>query len=144
MTTAGTKRDQRVARGRRGGDQLRTELFEVTEEIDHPPARVWSVLGDAVLLPRYVGALSWVERVGHREHGRGERFKIRLNVGGELITDEVEALVHRPPHHLVLVSRRNQDLYMSIRLDALGKSGCTVDITASLPAGTGSERTVTR
>lgn len=113
---------------------MSTELVEVAKVIPHRPERVWEVLGDPTLYPRFVSEVAWTERIGHGPNGAGARFRVRFSVdGGPAVQDEVEILVHRPNEHLVLISPQWQGGHLALRLQRVHNGQTEVQVTLSIP-----------
>ncbi|OLR93751.1 AMP-binding protein [Actinokineospora bangkokensis] len=111
---------------------MATELVEVEQVLGHTPQRVWELVGDPALYPRFVREVAAVER--STTPARNPRYRVRFSVAGHRpVPDEVEVLVGRPAEHLVLVSPRWQDGHLSIRLEAEGRRRTRVQVVLSLP-----------
>ncbi|PPK62789.1 AMP-binding protein [Actinokineospora auranticolor] len=109
-----------------------TELVEVQRHLDHAPDRVWDVLGDPGLYPRFVREVASAETVA-APSDRAARYRVRFCLGqGDPVADHVEVLVNRPGEHLVLVGPAWQGGHLSIRLDPDG-AGTHVHVVLSLP-----------
>jgi acyl-CoA synthetase (AMP-forming)/AMP-acid ligase II/uncharacterized protein YndB with AHSA1/START domain len=109
---------------------------EVVDVLDHPRDRLWSVVNDLELFPRFVREISWVHRTGHAETGVGSQYEMRFSVDqGPVARHDVEVLVHRPPEHLVLVSDRWPGGHVSIRLVPIARRRTEVQLAISLPHG---------
>ncbi|CAM3719212.1 AMP-binding protein [Kibdelosporangium persicum] len=91
-----------------------------------PPARVWEVISDPELYPRYVRGLSWCERLTPHP-GRGARYLVRTDH-----EDEVELLIFRRDEHLVWSSVKRQTHRLSIRLRHTDKGGTEIGVLLSL------------
>lgn len=112
---------------------MSTELVEVTEVLAHPPERVWDLLCDPELYPRYVREIAWSERIGPTANGRNARYRIRFSLDrGEIFQHEVEILVYRPVEHLVLVSPRWLGGHVSVRVEGT-RSHTEVQVMLSFP-----------
>ncbi|GLW94991.1 AMP-binding protein [Actinokineospora globicatena] len=108
-----------------------SELVEVRQVVGHPPERVWEVLGDPALYPRFVREIACAER--EPTSAGKARYRVRFSVaGGEPVHDRVEVLVNRPGEHLVLVGPAWAGGHLSIRLDPAGDE-TAVEVVLSLP-----------
>ncbi|GLZ37269.1 AMP-binding protein [Actinokineospora sp. NBRC 105648] len=110
-----------------------TELVEVEQLLDHAPDRVWEVLGDPALYPRFAREIAAADRVGAGA-GRNAQYRVRFCVGrGTPVHDRVEVLVNRPAEHLVLVGPAWAGGHLSIRLDPAAGGRTLVEVVLSLP-----------
>ncbi|MBM7775064.1 acyl-CoA synthetase (AMP-forming)/AMP-acid ligase II/uncharacterized protein YndB with AHSA1/START domain [Actinokineospora baliensis] len=109
-----------------------TELVEVQHRLAHAPGKVWDVLGEPGLYPRFVREIACAER----EPATGRpRYRVRFSVaGGDPVQDRVEVLVNRPGEHLVLIGPAWDGGHLSIRLAASGDD-TLVEVVLSLPEG---------
>ncbi|WP_424186456.1 AMP-binding protein [Actinokineospora sp. G85] len=111
---------------------MSTELVEVEQILGHTPDKVWELIGEPTLYPRYIREVAAVERVNGGT--RNPRFRTRFSLGGgPPVLDDVEVLVSRPGEHLVLVSPRWQEGHLSVRLERDGRRRTRVQVTLSLP-----------
>lgn len=115
---------------------MSTDLVEVAKVLAHNPERVWQVLSDPEVYPRFVREVAWAERVGHGAVGSGARYGVRFAVdGGPPVHDEIEILVYRPSEHLVLISPMWQSGHLSVRLEPAGRGHTEVEVVLSIPDG---------
>ena len=107
------------------------ELVEVTEVLDHPLDRVWSLLTDLESYPRFVAEVAWCEPIDDPEAGR---YEVRFSVDqGPVVRQRVEILVNRPGEHLVLVSDRWPGGHVSLKFEPLSPTRTEVQLSVSLP-----------
>lgn len=110
---------------------MATDLVEVTEVLDHPLDKVWSLLTDLESYPRFVAEVAWCE---HLEQPGTGRYEVRFSVDqGPVVRHEVEILVNRPNEHLVIVSDRWPGGHVSMKFVPLARSRTEVQLTVSLP-----------
>jgi acyl-CoA synthetase (AMP-forming)/AMP-acid ligase II/uncharacterized protein YndB with AHSA1/START domain len=114
---------------------MRSEYVEVRTVVRHPPARVWEVVGDPELYPRYVRGLSWSERVTPH-WGRGARYLLRVERD-----DEIEILIYRRDEHLVWSSVGARRHRLSIKLRETKRGGTEISVLLTLLAPDGSRPT---
>src|SRR4051812_13302722 len=114
---------------------MRSEYVEVRTVVRHPPARVWEVVGDPELYPRYVRGLSWSERVTPH-WGRGARYLLRVERD-----DEIEILIYRRDEHLVWSSVGVRRHRLSIKLRETKRGGTEISVLLTLLAPDGSRPT---
>ncbi|WP_018680853.1 AMP-binding protein [Actinokineospora enzanensis] len=112
-----------------------TELVEVQQVLDHAPDKVWEVLGDPGLYPRFVREIASAERVGGPARpGRGPVYRVRFSPRrGDPVADQVEVLVSRPAEHLVLVGPNWAGGHIAIRLEPAARERTHVEVVVSLP-----------
>jgi acyl-CoA synthetase (AMP-forming)/AMP-acid ligase II/uncharacterized protein YndB with AHSA1/START domain len=110
---------------------MRSECVEVRTVVSHPPSRVWEVIGDPELYPRYVRGLTWCERVTPNR-GRGSRYLLRVERD-----DEVEILIYRRDEHLVWSSVGARRHRLSIKLRETTRGGTEINILLTLLAPDG-------
>jgi acyl-CoA synthetase (AMP-forming)/AMP-acid ligase II/uncharacterized protein YndB with AHSA1/START domain len=107
------------------------ELVEVTEVLDHPLDRVWSLLTDLESYPRFVAEVAWCEHLDEPDSGR---YDVRFSVDqGPVARHQVEILVNRPGEHLVLVSDRWPGGHVSLKFEPLSPTRTEVQLSVSLP-----------
>ncbi|MDQ3786198.1 MAG: AMP-binding protein [Actinomycetota bacterium] len=110
---------------------MATDLVEVTEVLDHPLDKVWTLLTDLERYPRFVAEVAWCEHLG--EPGAG-RYEVRFSVDqGPVVRHQVEILVNRPQEHLVIVSDRWPGGHVSLKFAALSPSSTEVQLNVSMP-----------
>jgi uncharacterized protein YndB with AHSA1/START domain len=110
---------------------MATDLVEVTEVLDHPLDRVWTLLTDLEGYPKFVREVAWCEHLGTADAGR---YEVRFSVDqAPVVRHEVEILVNRPFEHLVIVSDRWPGGHVSLRFAAKGPHRTEVELTVSLP-----------
>lgn len=122
-----------------------TELIELTEFLPQERRRVWQVLGDPELYPRFVREVAWSERVGGDGTGPDARYRFRFNTDPvSVTTHEVGILVYRPAEHLVLVSPGWPGGHFSVRLDDTedGRTQLLITVTAPEALSPGTRITV--
>ncbi|HVV18340.1 MAG TPA: AMP-binding protein [Pseudonocardiaceae bacterium] len=96
---------------------MRDDVLETSATIDHPPDRVWKVLGSPELYSRFVPELSWCEVVEQADVGRGPRCLVRLCPDREnVMSFEMDAIVYRPEQHIVWCVVGDDQRWMSIEL----------------------------
>src|SRR6266540_2722626 len=118
------------------GVSMSTDLVEVAKVLAHNPDRVWQVLSDPEVYPRFVREVAWAERIGHGVVGSGARYGVRFALdGGQPVQDEIEILVYRPREHLVLISPLWQNGHLSVRLEPVGRGRTEVAVMLSIPDG---------
>ncbi|MFD1047809.1 SRPBCC family protein, partial [Kibdelosporangium lantanae] len=110
---------------------MRSEYVEVRTVVSHPPSRVWEVVGDPELYPRYVRGLSWCERVTPN-WGRGARYLLRVERD-----DEIEVLIYRHDEHLVWSSVGARSHRVSIKLRETKRGGTEISVLLTLLASDG-------
>ncbi|MET0237581.1 MAG: AMP-binding protein [Kibdelosporangium sp.] len=106
------------------------DSVEVRATVRQPPSRVWEVVGDPELYPRYVRGLSWCERLTPQP-GRGARYLIRAGYD-----DEIEILIFRRDEHLVWASAGTGRHRLSIQLRETARGGTEISILLSLNSDT--------
>jgi acyl-CoA synthetase (AMP-forming)/AMP-acid ligase II/uncharacterized protein YndB with AHSA1/START domain len=107
---------------------MRSEYVEMRTVVTHPPSRVWAVIGEPELYPRYIRGLTWCERVTP-ERGRGARYLLRVEQD-----DEVEILIYRRDEHLVWSSVRAGRHRLSIKLRETSRGGTEINVLLTLIA----------
>lgn len=114
---------------------MRMDPIEVRAVIDHPPDRVWQVVGNPELYPRFIRGFSWCERVHETRKAKGARFALRLSLDGESIyTDEVEIVIYRDNEQLVWSGAGKTPHRGSIRLWPTSDGGTELGVLLTLPA----------
>jgi acyl-CoA synthetase (AMP-forming)/AMP-acid ligase II/uncharacterized protein YndB with AHSA1/START domain len=115
-------------------DRSTRELVEVVMTLDHSRERVWAVVSDIESYPRFVREIAWCGPVNVSTRGVGSHYDVRFSVGeGPICRNDVEILVHRPPEHLVLVSRHWPNGHVTLRLTALDPERTELHVTMSPP-----------
>lgn len=110
-------------------ERLTRDLVEVVKTLDHSRDRVWAVVSDLESYPRFVREIAWCAPTTISSH-----YDVRFSIGeGPICRNDVEILVHRPPEHLVLVSRHWPDGHVTLRLTALGPEKTELHLTISPP-----------
>jgi acyl-CoA synthetase (AMP-forming)/AMP-acid ligase II/uncharacterized protein YndB with AHSA1/START domain len=107
------------------------DSVEVRATVRQSPARVWEVIGDPELYPRFVRGLSWCERLT-AQGGRGARYLVRVGYD-----DEVEILIFRPDEHLVWSSVKQQRHRLSIQLRETARGGTEISVLLTLTENPG-------
>jgi acyl-CoA synthetase (AMP-forming)/AMP-acid ligase II len=105
---------------------MRSECVEVRSLVGHTPAKVWTVIGDPELYPRYVRGLTWCERLTPAR-GRGSRYVLRVDRD-----DEIEILIYRRDEHLVWSSVGARRHRLSIKLRETSRGGTEVNVLLTL------------
>jgi acyl-CoA synthetase (AMP-forming)/AMP-acid ligase II/uncharacterized protein YndB with AHSA1/START domain len=114
---------------------MRMDPIEVRAMIDHPPDRVWQVLGNPELYPRFIRGISWCERVHATRKGKGARYALRLSLDGESIyTDEIEIVIYRDNEQMVWSGVDETPHRGSIRLWPTSDGGTELGVLLTLPA----------
>ncbi|ALG11109.1 AMP-binding protein [Kibdelosporangium phytohabitans] len=117
---------------------MRSDSVETRAVVRHPPERVWEVISDPELYPRYVPGLSWCERLT-QHHGRGARYLTRVG-----FDDEVEITMFRHAEHLAWSSTHRQTHRLSIMLKPAPRGGTEINIMLTLLVDAFSANTVRR
>ncbi|MCT2581673.1 AMP-binding protein [Actinophytocola gossypii] len=113
---------------------MSADLVEVAATLDHPRDRLWAAVNDIESYPRFVREISWSQRSGGERTGAGTHYDVRFTVDqGPVARHDVEILVHRPPDHLVAVSRHWPRGHVAVRLTALAPERTELELTISLP-----------
>ncbi|HEX2130941.1 MAG TPA: AMP-binding protein [Actinophytocola sp.] len=113
---------------------MSADLVEVVATLDHPRERLWAAVTDIESYPRFVREVSWSQRAGGERAGAGTHYDMRFSVDqGPVVRHDVEILVHRPPEHLVAVSRHWPRGHVAVRLNPLGPDRTELELTISLP-----------
>jgi acyl-CoA synthetase (AMP-forming)/AMP-acid ligase II/uncharacterized protein YndB with AHSA1/START domain len=107
------------------------DSVEVRATVRQSPARVWEVIGDPELYPRFVRGLSWCERLT-AQGGRGARYLVRVGYD-----DEIEILIFRPDEHLVWSSVKEQRHRLSIQLRETARGGTEISVLLTLTENPG-------
>jgi acyl-CoA synthetase (AMP-forming)/AMP-acid ligase II len=119
---------------RRTEERVGRTLVEVVKTLDHSQDRVWAVVSDLESYPRFVREISWCGPANISTRGVGSHYDVRFSVGeGAVCRNDVEVLIHRPPMHLVLVSRHWPDGHVTLRLTPLDAERTELHLTMSLP-----------
>jgi acyl-CoA synthetase (AMP-forming)/AMP-acid ligase II len=113
---------------------MRVDPIEVRAVVDHPPARVWRVVGRPELYPRFIRGITWCERVDSSKKGSGARYSVRMTIDDEsLFSDEVEIMIYRENEQIVWSSAGPIEHRGSVRLHDLGKNRTEIGLLLTLP-----------
>src|SRR3954447_1615260 len=96
--------------GPSGRVTMEPELVEINVTVPHSPAKLWTIVGNPHLYPRFVRGITFCEPVSEVA-GRGARYRYRA--GGE---GEAEIFVHRRDEHLAWSSVQGKPHRMSVVL----------------------------
>lgn len=110
---------------------MRDEVLETSSIVDHPPDRVWRVLGAPELYSRFVPEVSWFEVLEQADVGRGPRCLVRVCPNRDTVASmEMEAIVYRPQQHIVWCVAGDDQKWVSIELRSL--SGQRTELVAQV------------
>ncbi|HEY7812964.1 MAG TPA: AMP-binding protein, partial [Nakamurella sp.] len=113
---------------------MRDEVLEASSIVDHPPDRVWQVVGMPELYSRFVPEISWCEVIEAADAGRGPRCLLRFTGKRDsLVSKEIDAVVYRSAEHIVWVAVDDEKRWMSIELRKLSGQRTDLVVQAMLP-----------
>jgi acyl-CoA synthetase (AMP-forming)/AMP-acid ligase II/uncharacterized protein YndB with AHSA1/START domain len=113
---------------------MRDEVLESSAVLDHPPDRVWQVLGSPDLYSRFVPEISWCEVTKTADVGRGPSCLIRLCPQRDVVvTHHIDAVVYRPGEHIVWCSTDDDKRWVSIELRPLSGQRTELVMQVMLP-----------
>ncbi|SNR33187.1 Acyl-CoA synthetase (AMP-forming)/AMP-acid ligase II [Haloechinothrix alba] len=89
--------------------------------VDHAPARLWEILGDPEVYPRFFTGISSCERVPSHDPVHGTTYHVRVDRGSEGVTEfRLQALINRQAEKLVLATIPDTGSWVSVHLSPLG------------------------
>lgn len=99
---------------------MRDDVVEARAVIDHPADRVWQVIGNPELYPRFVPEVSWWQLTEPAQPGRGPRGLVRISPQrGVLVEHRVQAVVYRSGEHIVWCGVDDERHWVSLELSRL-------------------------
>ncbi|MBA0125517.1 AMP-binding protein [Haloechinothrix sp. YIM 98757] len=100
---------------------MASEYVAFSTLVDHAPARLWEVIGDPEVYPRFLAGISLCERVPAAGSQHGTTYRVRVDRGSGGVTDHwVQALISRPAEKLVLAGVPDTGSWVSVHFSALG------------------------
>jgi acyl-CoA synthetase (AMP-forming)/AMP-acid ligase II len=107
--------------------------------LDHPPSRVWEIVGQPDLYPRFVPAISWCEGMVTPGQDQVPQYTVRsvLSEGG-MVDSRVQALIWRPREQVVWSNVGGAEAngaggnWVSVRLARHGERGTNLEVVVCL------------
>ncbi|SFB62980.1 Acyl-CoA synthetase (AMP-forming)/AMP-acid ligase II [Amycolatopsis marina] len=116
---------------------MQSECVELHGVLPHARNRVWGVLGSPELYPRFVRGVTYCERLTPRNTEQDLRYAVRARFDdGDVVRDEVRALVYRRGEQVVWTSVLDERRWFSIRLKDTGDGQTVLNAVLGLPPAT--------
>jgi len=113
---------------------MRDDVLEASSVVDHPPDRVWQVVGSPEMYSRFVPEISWCEVLEQADVGRGPRCLFRVSPQRDsLVVKRADALVYRHCEHIVWSDVDDDRRWVSVELRALDSGRTELVVQAKLP-----------
>lgn len=114
---------------------MRGDLIEAQIVLPHPPRRVWEVLADPELYPRFIRDLTWCRHLGGGQR-KGARYEVRLCAEGDRVVSAIwEIRDYRPGQRLALAGGGRDGFRASVNLEDAQRGGTALRLLLSMPDG---------